>query len=95
MYNYVEFLVAVISVSFKPINCFGTIFIVLWGTKHCTLSEKKYKSCHWGSTFSKCTLLYLLGTNMYTLGTNMDPLGFWNGTAPVAAFELPRLQSVF
>ncbi len=27
-----------------------------------TLSEKRYKSCHWGGTFSKHTLLYILHT---------------------------------
>jgi len=31
-----------------------------------TLSEKKrYKSCHWGCTFSKGTLLYLKGAYWY------------------------------
>jgi len=30
-----------------------------------SLSEKKYKSCHWGVTFSKGTLLYLKGAYMH------------------------------
>jgi len=41
----------------------------------CTLSEKRYKSCHWGCTFSKCKLLYVLGVNMYILSVNMYILG--------------------
>ncbi len=42
--------------------------------------KKRYKSCHWGGTFSKHTLFYILHTNMYTFGsdiylqgTNIDP----------------------
>ncbi len=31
------------------------------------LSENRYKTCHWGDTFSKVHV-YFLGTNMYTLG---------------------------
>jgi len=32
--------------------------------------KKRYKSCHWGCTFSKGTLLSILGANMYILGAN-------------------------
>jgi len=35
------------------------------------LSEKKYERCHWGYTFSKGKLLYILGSNMYILGGYM------------------------
>ncbi len=35
------------------------------------LSEKRYKRCHFGSTFSKGALLYFLDINVYALGTNM------------------------
>jgi len=33
--------------------------------------KKRYKSCHWGGTFSKGTLLYLKGAYWYLNGTNM------------------------
>jgi len=36
-----------------------------------TLSEKRYKSCHWGCTYSKGKLLSILGANLYILGANM------------------------
>jgi len=36
--------------------------------------KKRYKSCHWGCTFSKGKLLYILGVNMYILGANMQIL---------------------
>ncbi len=36
-----------------------------------TLSEIKVQKLSLGTTFSKGTLLYLLGSNMYTLSTNM------------------------
>jgi len=34
---------------------------------HLTLSEKRYKSCHWGCTFSKGKLLSILCANLYIL----------------------------
>jgi len=47
-----------------------------------TLRKKRYKSCHWGGSFSKGTLLYLKGAYwylhgayLYNYGTNMHPLG--------------------
>jgi len=40
-----------------------------------TLSEKRYKSCHWGCTFSKGKLLSILGANMYISGANLYILG--------------------
>jgi len=40
-----------------------------------TLSEKRYKSCHWGCTFSKGKLLSILGANMDIVGANMYILG--------------------
>jgi len=33
--------------------------------------KKRYKSCHWGGTFSKDTLLYLKGAYWYLNGINM------------------------
>jgi len=36
-----------------------------------TLRKKRYKSCHWGCTFSKSKLLSILGANMYILSANM------------------------
>jgi len=35
------------------------------------LEIKRYKSCHWGCTFSKGKLLSISGANMYILGVNM------------------------
>jgi len=40
-----------------------------------SLSEKKYKSCHWCCTFSKGKLLSILGANMYISGANIYILG--------------------
>jgi len=40
-----------------------------------TLSEKRYKSCHWGCTFSKDKLLSIVGANRYILGAEMYILG--------------------
>jgi len=40
-----------------------------------SLSEKMYKSCHWGCTFTKCNFLYILGANKYILGANKYILG--------------------
>jgi len=37
--------------------------------------KKRYKSCHWGCTFSKGKLLSIFGANMYILGANMYILG--------------------
>jgi len=37
--------------------------------------KKRYKSCHWGCTFSKGKLLSILGANMDILGANMYILG--------------------
>jgi len=37
--------------------------------------KKRYKSCQWGCTFSKGTLLSILGVNMYILGVDMYILG--------------------
>jgi len=37
----------------------------------CSLSEKKYESCHWGCTYSKGKLLSILCANMYILGVNV------------------------
>jgi len=34
-----------------------------------SLSQKKYKSCHWGCTFSKGTLLYPKAAHWYPSGT--------------------------
>jgi len=50
------------------------LFTVLKGS---SLSEKRYKSRHWGCTFSKGKTfvhfsVYILGANMYILGANMD-----------------------
>jgi len=62
-------------------------FYCLWKeslllTKAAFTLKKRYKSCHWGGTFSKGTLLYLNcaywylhGTYLYNYGTNMHPLG--------------------
>jgi len=36
-----------------------------------SLRKKRYKSCHWGCTFSKGKLLSILGANMYILGANV------------------------
>jgi len=33
--------------------------------------KKRYKSCHWGCTFSKGTLLYILASEMYILAPEM------------------------
>jgi len=38
-------------------------------------SEKRYKSHHWGCTFSKWKTFVHLGTNIYFLGANMYILG--------------------
>ncbi len=38
---------------------------------HVHSQKKRYKRCHWGGTFSKGTLLYLLVSNMCTLSANM------------------------
>jgi len=35
----------------------------------CTLRKKRYKSCHWGCTFSKGTLLYPKAAYWYLSGT--------------------------
>jgi len=43
------------------------IFFQSWS---CILSEKRYKSCHGGCTFSKGKLLSILCANMY-IGANM------------------------
>jgi len=49
-----------------------------WMDRYTT--EKRYKSCHWGCTFSKGKLLsilgvmYILSANMYISGANMDIL---------------------
>jgi len=38
--------------------------------------KKRYKSCHWGCTFSKGKLLSILGANnMFILSVNMYILG--------------------
>jgi len=37
--------------------------------------KKRYKSCHWGCTFSKGKRLSILGANMYILGVNVSILG--------------------
>jgi len=37
--------------------------------------KKRYKSGHWGCTFSKGKLLSIVGANMYILGANMSILG--------------------
>jgi len=37
--------------------------------------KKRYKSCHWGCTFSKRKLLSILGANMYILAANIYILG--------------------
>jgi len=37
--------------------------------------KKRYKTCHWGCTFSKGKLLYILVVNMYILGANKYNLG--------------------
>jgi len=37
--------------------------------------KKRYKSCHWGCTFSKGKLLSILGANMYILYANKYILG--------------------
>jgi len=37
--------------------------------------KKMYKSCHWGGTFSKGTLLHLKGAYWYLNGTNMFSKG--------------------
>jgi len=43
-----------------------------------SLSEKRYKSCHWGGTFSKGTLLYLKGAYWYLNGTNGQYSSPWS-----------------
>jgi len=37
--------------------------------------KKRYKSCHWGCTFSKGKLLSILGANMHILCDDMYILG--------------------
>jgi len=37
----------------------------------CRYTLRRYKSCHWGCTFSKGKLLSILGANMYISGANM------------------------
>jgi len=41
----------------------------------CVSQKKRYKSCHWGCTFSKGTLLSILGANMYVSVANTYILG--------------------
>jgi len=48
--------------------------IVSWALHPYTL-RKRYKSCHWGCTFSKGKLLSILGVNKYILGANIYILG--------------------
>jgi len=58
------------SLSFKmhvafcsiPLSCLAGLDHFL--SEQPTLSEKRYKSCHWGCTFSKGKLLSILGANM-------------------------------
>ncbi len=85
MYN--NFLVAVISVSFKPIWTALGQYLLYYGGQNTVHSQFFLQKLSLGQ--------YLLGTNMYTLGTNMDPLGFWKGTTPAAAFELRDCRVLF
>jgi len=52
---------------------FGAYFLVKWTFIHS--QKKRYESCHWGCTFTKGTLLSILGTNMYILCANMYIFG--------------------
>jgi len=59
----------------KPIRKYPHFLQSMILTQMYTLRKKRYKSCHWGCTFSKGKLLYILGVNMYILGANKYILG--------------------
>jgi len=64
------FTVTFFYLIFKAVYTFSITLL-----QECTLSEKRYKSCHWGCTYSKGKLLSISGVNMYILGVNMFILG--------------------
>lgn len=48
--------------------------------------DSSKNGCHWGGTISKCTNMYLQGTNKHLLVVNKQKCTFWKGAAPVTAF---------
>jgi len=62
-----------LDVSFTDMSPLGLNedydYFELLMTLYNTLSEKRYKSCHWGCTFSKGTLLYPKAAYWYLSGT--------------------------
>jgi len=54
--------------------------------------KKRYKSCHWGCTFSKGTLLYILVSEMYILAPEMYILAQMYILAPEMYILAPEMD---